>query len=353
MVTSTNFWKNKKVLITGHTGFKGGWLSLWLSSLGSVIKGFSLEPSTEYNLFTIANINSITDSEFNDILDYDNLSDCIKNFQPDIIFHMAAQPLVRDSYIYPIETYKTNVIGTANILEASRDIKSIKAIINITTDKVYENLEDDRAFKENDALGGYDPYSSSKACSELVTASYRRSFLNSAGIGIASARAGNVIGGGDWAKDRLLPEILDAFYNKKPVVIRNPNSTRPWQHVLEPLSGYIKLAEMLYENPKIYSQSWNFGPKDEDVKPVSWILDKTSEKWGGSPMWEIDKNENPHEAKLLKLDITKSANELKWNPTWDLGTALSETVRWFKLWKDGKDMQIECLEQINKFYLKN
>lgn len=351
VVSSTinpEFWKGKKVFLTGHTGFKGSWLSIWLNSMGAVVKGYALKPDSNPNLFTSAGIEYLVESEINDIRDYSALHKSILEFSPDIVFHMAAQPIVRISYLKPLETYETNVMGTANLLEAVRQCSSIKAVVNITTDKCYENNEWVWGYKETDPMGGRDPYSSSKGCSELVTSSFRESFFKGSNVGVASARAGNVIGGGDWAEDRLIPDIFRAFESSKPVIIRNPSATRPWQHVLEPLSGYLVLAQQLFKKPDIYSEGWNFGPYDHDVKPVSWILDEMTSLWPGAS-WKLDKDKNPHEAMLLKLDISKASNILGWTPTWGLTVTLEKIVRWHKLFIEGADMKIECINEINQF----
>jgi CDP-glucose 4,6-dehydratase len=345
---NSEFWKGKKVFLTGHTGFKGSWLSIWLNSMGAVVKGYGLKPATNPNLFTIAGIEGLVESDINDIRDYSALCSSILKFAPDIVFHMAAQPLVRASYEKPLETYETNVMGTANLLEAVRQCSSVKAVVNITTDKCYENNEWVWGYKETDPMGGRDPYSSSKGCSELVTASYRESFLKGANIGVATARAGNVIGGGDWAEDRLIPDILRSFEASKPVIIRNPDATRPWQHVLEPLSGYLMLAEQLFINPGEFSEGWNFGPYDRDVRPVDWILDQMTTLWPGAS-WRLDQDDNPHEATLLKLDISKASAMLGWAPTWDLNVTLGRIVRWHKCWLEGADMRVECINEINEF----
>ena len=344
----SSFWKNKKVFLTGHTGFKGSWMAMWLSHLGAEVKGYSLEPPTNPSLFEEAKVGNLIESEINDIRDYTKLSLSIKNFSPDIVIHMAAQPLVRASYKNPLITYETNVIGTANILQAAFESSTIKAIVNITTDKCYENREIDIAYKENDPMGGFDPYSSSKGCAELVTSAYRESFFKQKNIGIASARAGNVIGGGDWAEDRLIPDILRAFKLIKPVVIRNPKATRPWQHVLEPLSGYLLLAEKLFSDPVRFSEGWNFGPHYDDVKPVDWILDYMTKLWPNSS-WQLDSSINPHEANLLKLDISKAESQLNWVPTWNLETSLEKIVQWQHSWDSGADMHKVCLTEIKHF----
>lgn len=345
---NSEFWKGKRVFLTGHTGFKGSWLSIWLSSMGAVVKGYGLKPATSPNLFAIAGVEGLVESDINDIREYATLCSSILKFSPDVVFHMAAQPLVRASYERPLETYETNVMGTANLLEAVRQCSSVKAVVNITTDKCYENNELVWGYRETDPMGGRDPYSSSKGCSELVTASYRESFLKDANIGIATARAGNVIGGGDWAKDRLMPDVLRSFDESKSVIVRNPHATRPWQHVLEPLSGYLTLAEHLFRNPSEFSEGWNFGPHDHDVRPVDWILNEMTNLWRGAS-WVLDQDDNPHEAMLLKLDISKASAILGWVPTWDLKTTLGKTVRWHKCWVDGLDMRVVCIDEINEF----
>lgn len=345
---NTAFWQGKRVFVTGHTGFKGSWLSLWLHSMGAVVKGYALNPPTQPSLFDVALIDELIESEIGDIRDLAQLTASVTQFNPDIILHLAAQPLVRLSYQQPVETYSTNVMGTVHVLEAARHCVNLKAIVNITTDKCYENKEWVWGYREEEPMGGYDPYSSSKGCAELVTSAYRRSFLAEQGIGLASARAGNVIGGGDWAEDRLIPDILRAFEQNKAVIIRNPASTRPWQHVLEPLSGYLRLAQALYENPNHYAEGWNFGPKDEDAQPVSWILDKMTQHWQGAT-WQLDTNAQPHEAGYLKLDISKAKARLSWQPTWTLETTLDYIVQWHKAWLAGNNMQLHCLTEITQF----
>jgi len=344
------FWKGKRVFLTGHTGFKGSWLSLWLFSLGAEVRGYALNPPTSPSLFNEAKINSIIDSQIGDIRDQDALHESMTEFNPDILIHMAAQPLVRYSYDNPIETYEVNVIGTAKVLEAARSCPDLKAIVNITTDKCYENDDRSEGYMENDPMGGYDPYSSSKGCAELVTSSYRRSFLQEQGVGLASVRAGNVIGGGDWADDRLIPDILRSFEKNKPVIIRNPKATRPWQHVLEPLSGYLILTQNLYKNQKKYAEGWNFGPNEKDVQPVDWILDKMITKWPSSS-WRLDTNSSPHEASFLKLDISKSKSKLGWNPVWELSQTLEKIVIWHQAWLNKEDMQAMCLAEIKEYMI--
>ena len=347
---NSSFWKNKRVFITGHTGFKGSWLSLWLQNMDATVKGYSLEPNTIPNLFTKASVVEKMESEIGDIRDLNQISKSMFDFNPDILIHMAAQPLVRLSYQEPVETYTTNVIGTVNVLEAARKCKNLKAIVSVTTDKCYENREWDWGYRENEAMGGHDPYSSSKGCAELVTSAYRRSFFNGKDTAsLASARAGNVIGGGDWSDDRLIPDILRAFEKSEPVVIRNPLSTRPWQHVLEPISGYLVLAQELYTKGDDFAEGWNFGPKEEGCKPVNWILDKMVTQWGSGASWELDKNSNPHEAGFLKLDCSKAGNRLKWQPKWELKETLEIIINWHQQHLKGADMKKECLKEINKF----
>jgi len=346
-----NFWQGKRVFLTGHTGFKGSWLSLWLCSLGSEVKGYSLNPPTSPSLFDEAEVELLVESQIGDIRDHSSLYDSMTKFNPDILIHMAAQPLVRYSYSEPVETYEVNVIGTARVLEVARSCPRLKSIVNITTDKCYEN--DDRlgGYIESDPMGGHDPYSSSKGCAELVAFAYRRSFMKGQGIGLASVRAGNVIGGGDWAADRLIPDILRSFENGKPVVIRNPEATRPWQHVLEPLSGYLILAQRLYENENDFAEGWNFGPHKQDVKPVSWILDNMVKKWPASS-WELDKGPFPHEASFLLLDISKAQSKLGWSPVWDLSHTLEKIVTWHKSWLNNENAQALCFFEIEEYTKK-
>ena len=346
------FWRGKRVLLTGHTGFKGSWLSLWLQSIGATLRGIALEAPTNPAVFDIARVMEGIEHRIIDIRDFAAVKAQMDEFQPEIVIHMAAQPLVRYSYQEPIETYDTNVMGTVHVLEAARLVGSVKAVINVTTDKCYENHEWVWGYRENEPMGGLDPYSSSKGCSELVTSAWRRSFFEQAGIALASVRAGNVIGGGDWSVDRLIPDILRAFEAKAPVVIRSPNATRPWQHVLEPLSGYLMLAEALYEEGEKYSSGWNFGPNDEDAKPVQWIVERMINKWGGDATWTQDKRNHPHEANYLKLDISKAKVQLGWKPIWNLDQALEKIVNWHKAWISGADMRYVCQQQIAD-YLQN
>ena len=348
-----SFWKGKKVFITGHTGFKGSWLSLWLQDLGAIVKGYALEPNTNPNLFTQAKVAQNMVSEIGDITDLKHISASMSAFDPEVLIHMAAQPLVRLSYQEPVLTYATNVMGTVNVLEAARSCRRLKVIVSVTTDKCYENKEWAWGYRENEPMGGHDPYSSSKGCAELVTLAYRKSYFGvTNSVFLASARAGNVIGGGDWAEDRLIPDILRAFEKNEPVIVRSPLATRPWQHVLEPLSGYLVLAQHLYEDGSKYAEGWNFGPKDEDCKPVSWILDKMVTKWGNGALWSLDKNDNPHEAGYLKLDCSKAAKQLNWYPKWNLEYTLESIINWHQHYISGKNIQKQCLLEIAK-YQKN
>jgi CDP-glucose 4,6-dehydratase len=348
---NTAFWKDKRVLLTGHTGFKGSWLSLWLQSMGAQVVGYALAPPTNPSLFDVAEVGKGMTSIISDIRDLTHLKQVFAEHQPEIVIHMAAQPLVRYSYIEPVETYSTNVMGTVNLLEAVRSTASVKAVVNVTTDKCYENREWVWGYRENEAMGGYDPYSSSKGCAELVTAAYRNSYFHpdkyqTHGVAIASGRAGNVIGGGDWADDRLIPDIMHAISAGKPVHIRNPHATRPWQHVLEPLSGYLVLAQKLYEEGANFAEGWNFGPNDEDAKPVQWIVEKLTQSWGEGASWILDGGDHPHEAHYLKLDCSKAKARLDWHPRWRLEEALVAIIDWQKKYHRGADMKAVTLEQI-------
>lgn len=343
---SPDFWRGKRVFLTGHTGFKGGWLSIWLQSLGAQVTGFSLAPPTTPSLFDQARVAEGITSVIGDIRDFAALRDAMARAQPEIVIHMAAQPLVRLSYDEPVATYATNVMGTVHLLEAVRGVGGVRAVVNVTTDKCYENREWTWGYRETDGLGGHDPYSNSKACSELVTSAYRQSFLAKGNTAVGSARAGNVIGGGDWATDRLLPDLLRAFEKDAPVVIRNPHAVRPWQHVLEPLCGYLTLAQRLYERGDEAAEPWNFGPHDQDSRPVQWIVDRMVRTWGEGATWRLDGRDHPHEAGLLKLDISKARQRLGWQPRWDLAMALSQVVAWHRAWLAGEDARQLCLRQI-------
>lgn len=342
------FWQGKRVYLTGHTGFKGGWMSLWLSSMGANVKGYALEPPTHPSLFEVASVAKAVESEFGDIRDREKLMLSMNRFKPDIVIHMAAQPLVRASYVDPVETYETNVMGTVNVFEAARRCTNLKCIVNITTDKCYENKEWVWGYREDEPMGGYDPYSSSKGCAELITSSYRRSFFTQLSVGLASVRAGNVIGGGDWADDRLIPDILRAFEKGDAVLIRNPEAVRPWQHVLEPLSGYLKLAQELFVSPEQFAEAWNFGPSESDTRSVGWIVEKMAAHWPGAN-WNLDSSVSPHEAGYLKLDISKVRRRLGWNPVWKLDQTLPRIVNWHRNWLGKNDMQKICLNEINEY----
>ena len=347
---NADFWHDKRVFITGHTGFKGSWLSLWLQSLGSEVTGYALTPPTTPSLFKEADVEKGMRSIIADIRDLPTLQKAMQIACPEIVIHMAAQPLLRQSYEEPVETYATNVLGTVHVLESVRNTPSVKAVLVVTTDKCYQNKEELlRAYHEHDPMGGYDPYSSSKACAELVTAAYRKSFLEHQGIGVATARAGNVIGGGDWATDRLVPDILKAFEQNTVVQIRNPHATRPWQHVLEPLSGYLTLTEHLFSQGSAYSEGWNFGPHDEDSRPVQWIVEQLSLSWGNGANWHQDPGQHPHEANYLKLDISKAKARLGLHPIWNLQTSLQNTTDWHRSWLGQEDMKKLCLDQILQY----
>ncbi|WP_347275205.1 CDP-glucose 4,6-dehydratase [Candidatus Kuenenia sp.] len=344
MVINKTFWKNKKVLITGHTGFKGSWLSLWLQNMGANVIGYSLPPATKPNMFEVANVSAGMESIAGDIRDIEQVTKTVSKYQPEIIIHMAAQSLVRYSYSNPVETYATNVMGTVNILDAVRQIKCVKVVVIVTSDKCYENKEWLWGYRENDPMGGHDPYSSSKGCAELVTSAYRSSFFpvkdyKVHGVAVSSVRAGNVIGGGDWSEDRLIPDIMKAFMDKRIVKIRNPNSIRPWQYVLEPLRGYLGLAERLWLHGSGFAEAWNFGPKGEDVRPVSWIIESLSEQWGEDARWELGSTQQLHEASHLKLDCSKAQNLLGWESRLDLSTTLQWIVAWYRGYQQKKNMR--------------
>ena len=354
MGVNIDFWRNKKILITGHTGFKGSWLSLWLQRLGAEVIGASLEPPTNPNLYEQANVVSGMVNHHVDICDLYALKTIFKEFKPEIVFHLAAQSLVRYSYREPVETYQTNVMGTMNVLESIRNINTVRSAVMVTTDKCYENREWVWGYRENEPMGGHDLYSSSKGCAELLIASYRNSYFptdsyESHCTSIASVRAGNVIGGGDWAEDRLVPDIIRAFKANKPARIRNPHSIRPWQHVLEPLAGYIKLSEMLYNSGSEYAEAWNFGPNEEDAKPVELIVKTMAEQWGDGAHWIVDKGDHPHEANYLKLDCSKAYTRLQWRPKWNLGYALAKITDWYRADIQGSDLRAVCMDQIEEY----
>jgi CDP-glucose 4,6-dehydratase len=346
---NATFWQGKRVFLTGHTGFKGSWLSLWLQSLGAQVGGLALAPATQPNLFSVAQVADGMSSSIGDIRDLNTVRQSMSAFQPDIVIHMAAQALVRQSYREPVETYATNVMGTVHVLEAARGVGSVRCIVNVTTDKCYDNREWPWGYREDEPMGGHDPYSSSKGCAELVTSAYRRSFMQASNIALASARAGNVIGGGDWAADRLVPDILRAFERGEPVHIRNPHATRPWQHVLEPLSGYLTLAEHLWHHGQGFAEGWNFGPTDDDARPVQWIVERMVQAWGKGASWQVDAGEHPHEANYLKLDISKARSRLGWRPRWRLQSALDHIASWHRAWLANQDMRAHCLAQIGQY----
>jgi CDP-glucose 4,6-dehydratase len=354
MGMNSSFWFRKKVFVTGHTGFKGSWLSMWLQQLGAEVTGYALSPPTKPSLFEVAQVAQGMKSIIGDIRDGALMTSEMIKARPDIVIHMAAQPLVRRSYIDPVETYSTNVMGTVNLLEAIRQIPSVRSVLNVTTDKCYENKEWDWGYRENEPMGGFDPYSSSKGCSELVTAAYRNSFFNSTNysehqVAIATARAGNVIGGGDWAESRLIPDILRAIETRQSVYIRNPQAIRPWQHVLEPLGGYLALSEALYTQGTAFAEAFNFGPAEEDAKPVQWIVEHLTNQWRDGATWRLDSANHPHEAKYLKLDCSKAHSRLKWRPRWDIGMALNAIVNWHKSYLAGDDMLTATQAQIASF----
>lgn len=355
MSIDEKFWNRKKVLITGHTGFKGSWLTIILNKLGADVYGYALDPPTNPSLFNEARVGELVSSRIGDIRDYDKLSRFILESKPEIIIHMAAQPLVRESYRNPVETYEVNVMGTVKILEAARHNPGIKAILNVTTDKCYDNKEWFWGYRENEPMGGYDPYSNSKGCSELVTSAYRNSFFNPKdynkhGVALASARAGNVIGGGDWAEDRLIPDFIRAILRNEEVRIRSPHAIRPWQHVLDPLKGYLMLAERLYSDGPDYAEAWNFGPDDSDNGSVKLVAIKFAKYWGEKFRYSVDSDSQLHEASFLKLDCSKAKTKLGWYPSWDLDKALEATAEWYQSWMNNNDMRKFTEQQINNHF---
>lgn len=347
------FFYGKKIFVTGHTGFKGAWLCLWLYSLGAEVVGYALSPPTRPSLFELCRVDDLITSIVGDIRDAESLRLSLCRAQPEIVFHLAAQPLVRESYRLPAETYATNVMGTVHLFEAIRNCSTVRAVINVTTDKCYENLEQKRPFKETDPLGGFDPYSSSKACSELVTAAYRQSYFHpdayaDHGVAVASARAGNVIGGGDWAAERLLPDCFRALLNSEPIILRNPSAIRPWQHVLEPLLGYLVLAERLHSIGPMVGGSWNFGPASGEELTVEDVVKRLCRMWGGG-RYQVEGGSHPHEAGILCLDCEKAQKILGFRPVWGIEQALHASVDWFKRWQSQDDMREVCLGQISAY----
>ncbi|QWD33592.1 CDP-glucose 4,6-dehydratase [Polynucleobacter paneuropaeus] len=347
----STFWRGKRVLLTGHTGFKGAWLSLWLDQMGAEVFGVSLPPSGHPNLFELLEGARFVDSNFLDIRDYEALTELVKGIRPEVVFHMAAQSLVRPSYDYPLETLSTNIMGTANILNSLRGLDSVKSLVVVTTDKVYKNLERAVPYCENDILGGYDPYSASKAASEIIISSFKDSFLFEQGVGVASARAGNVIGGGDWSAYRLIPDAVRAWQSGLPICIRSPHSVRPWQHVLEPLNGYLKLAEQLYTN-RVFSGAYNFGPQPQGMVSVKTVIELASREYGsGSVIWGGEEG-GVHEAGLLYLDVSKAKQVLGVSPSWNLEKAISQTMKWYLRQQSGDIVRSICLDDIAE-YLKS
>ena len=351
--SANNFWKDRRVFITGHTGFKGSWLTLWLTELGAKISAYALDPQPTQTLFDELGISKrIIDARGN-ISNSSALRTAITDFCPEVVIHMAAQSLVRPSYESPVDTINTNLLGTVNLLESIREIDSVRCALVVTSDKAYQNMDKGLPFTETDPLGGNDPYSASKACAEIVTASYRNSFLRPDGsrpVGLATARAGNVIGGGDWARDRLIPDAIRAFQDHEVLQVRAPHATRPWQHVLEPLSGYILLCEKLFQNPDLYAGAWNFGPRLEGIVPVKEIIDRLVLLYGSNASWNYADSPKPvHESSFLSLDITKAKNDLDWSPRWDLDTTLKATVEWYLAHDHGEDLQTLTINQISDY----
>ena len=341
------FWEGKRVLITGHTGFKGGWLTIWLKSLGADICGISLAPNTSPALFDLANVDEGIEHHIQDIRDGLSTAAIIQKFDPEIVFHLAAQPLVRASYRDPLGNFDTNIMGTAHVLDALRDCEAVKSIVVVTTDKVYENLETGQAYQESDHLGGHDPYSASKAAAEIVTQSYRKSFFDERGVNMASARAGNVIGGGDWSEDRLIPDAVKAWGAGEALEIRSPSSVRPWQHVLEPLHGYMVLAQKLWECAD-YNEGWNFGPDANGAVAVKDVIEIARAVYGECDV-KYGTNDGPHEAGLLMLDNTKAKSRLGIAPVWDIQSTVEKTFEWYKAVREGGDARALCLSQIKEF----
>jgi len=349
------FWNGKRVFLTGHTGFKGGWLSLWLASMGAKVTGYALVPNTTPNFFEVANIESdLEQSHIADIRDLEKLQKAMADAKPEIVIHMAAQPLVRYSYVNPVETYATNVMGTVHVLESIRSLDCVRAAIMVTTDKCYENKEWVWGYREDEPMGGHDPYSNSKGCAELVTSAYRQSYFAPERyaqhqVAIASARAGNVIGGGDWSEDRLIPDAIKAFEAKEALMIRNPLATRPWQHVLEPLSGYLVLAQALYQEGANFNGGWNFGPRDDDARSVQEVIKLLINNWGSSASWMQDPSEQPHEAHSLKLDCSKARQYLNWVPRWTLEQAIENITQWQQAYQLQGNMREMSLKQITAY----
>ena len=349
-----SFWNNKRVLLTGHTGFKGSWMSLWLQSAGARLTGVALAPPTTPSLFEVANVAAGMTSELADIRDMKAMHTIVAKHRPEIVIHMAAQSVVRESYQNPVDTYATNVMGTVHVLEAIRQVGGVKAVVVVSSDKCYDNKEWVWGYRETDALGGYDPYSNSKGCTELVTAAYRSSYFaahdhDKHGVAVATARAGNVIGGGDWTADQLVPDTVRAFSEQRPVRLRSPGAVRPWQFVLEPIDGYLSLAEHLYMHGSAFADAWNFGPSADHAQPVQWIVEHLAKQWGESAKWEKDAQQHPHEAGFLKLDSSKAKAQLNWQSKLNLATALQWTVEWYRAYQLKNGMRALTLAQIDRF----
>lgn len=347
----SHFWRGRRVFVTGHTGFKGGWLVLWLKKLGAEVTGYALIPPTQPSLFELVRIGESISSVIGDVRDRAKVFDAMQKTKPEIVFHLAAQPLVRQSYADPVETYAVNVVGTASVLEAVRQTESVRAVVNVTSDKCYENHEWVWGYRETDRLGGHDPYSNSKACAELVAQAFRDSFFSGINrqVALASVRAGNVIGGGDWAVDRLLPDFFRAILAGRTMKIRHPKSIRPWQHVLDPLNGYLILAERLLTEGSKWAGSWNFGPRENDAKTVQWLIERGVGLWGRGATWELDSSQHAYEAQFLRLDISKARQELGWMPAWTIEEALARTVEWFRAYSAKQDLRDFTLRQIEDF----
>ncbi|MFI7866346.1 CDP-glucose 4,6-dehydratase [Ectopseudomonas khazarica] len=346
MVVNTAFWAGRRVLLTGHTGFKGGWLALWLRELGAEVCGYALPAPDGPSLWQVAQLHEQVPGTLADIRDTQRVSEAVATFRPEIVLHLAAQPLVRESYRAPVETYATNVMGTVNLLEAVRHCDSVRAMLVVTSDKCYENREWLWPYRESDGLGGHDPYSSSKACVELLCASWRESFLRESGIALATARAGNVIGGGDWSADRLLPDILRAWQAGQSLTLRYPQAVRPWQHVLEPLHGYLRLAQALVEQGEAVAEAWNFGPDNEGLVSVGELVERLARRWPDEARWSVEASEQPHEAGLLALDSSQARVRLDWRPRWTLQQSIERTLDWHQAWQAGEDMQTFSRAQI-------
>ena len=348
-LVNPDFWRNRRVFLTGHTGFKGSWLSLWLQHMGAEVDGYALSPPTQPAMFEICQVARNLHSTIGDIRDVNSLSRALHDARPDIVFHLAAQPLVLTSFEQPLDTFDTNVMGTANLLEAVRNCNTVRAVVVISSDKCYENREQLWGYREPDPMGGHDPYSASKGCTELLVACYRKSFLAGHGVHLASARAGNVIGGGDWAANRLVPDVLRAFTAGRTVELRHPSAIRPWQHVLEPLSGYLLLAERLCNDGAAFAEGWNFGPEETDAKTVAWIVERLAAGWGPDASWTQADRPRHHEAHTLKLDCSKARTLLGWHPRWHADEAITRSLAWYQAWRSGADMYAYTLNEITAY----